>query len=86
MNLLDENSKNLELLYKTKNTKLPIYKFFPKKRQLTLQEKLSLISMYKKRQTPVSKKKNKQRQTPVSKKKNKKRQTPVSTRKNVNNT
>ena len=82
MNLLDENSKNLELLYKTKNTKRPIYKFFPKKRQLTLQEKVSLLYMYKKRQTPVSKKKNKQRQTSVSKK----RPHDISTRTNVNNT
>jgi len=46
MNLLDTNSKNLELLYKTKNTKLTIYRFFPNKRKLTPKEKIALLSNY----------------------------------------
>jgi hypothetical protein len=57
MNLLDENSKNLELLYKTKNTKLTIYKFFPNKRKFTLKEKEILLSNNKKNKSIVSEKK-----------------------------
>ena len=57
MNLLDENSKNLELLYKTKNTKLAIYKFFPNKRKFTLKEKERLLSNNKKNKSIVSEKK-----------------------------
>mgnify|MGYP006164223565 CR=1 FL=1 len=44
MNILDENSKNLELLYKTKNTNLTIYKFFPNLKKLSLKEKSKLLS------------------------------------------
>ena len=61
MNLLDENSKNLELLYKTKNTKLTIYKFFPNKRKFTLKEKEQLLSNNKKNKSIVSEKKTRRK-------------------------
>ena len=82
MNILDENSKNLELLYKTKNTNLTIYKFFPNLKKLSLKEKSKLLSsnsgsksgIYKKKyQIHTSKKKKLNSNTVLSKKKEKKK-------------
>ena len=42
VNIIDINSKNLELLYKTKNTTITIYTFFPF-RKLTKKEKQGLL-------------------------------------------
>ena len=46
--ILDVNIENIELLKKTKNLNLTVYRFFPNPRPLTKKEKLRILKTNKK--------------------------------------